>query len=207
MTPVSGSSVPPSTVPGTGSGAVRTLEARLYTHEFRVYGLIHLPLRQGTAQRLNQNDRPHLAMTSCRVYGGGAAHPPDPAELLYDTDFAAVPKARISWLVGGRPDPSPPQAVLEQRRIYCIYAEHIIVGALKLARRQRLSDFLNMAMTDKPFQTLHQVRVLAAGSRLPLEQRPVLQEHAFVTLNLRTVGGVFDLQGNARPHEVVLEEE
>lgn len=178
-------------------GSARNLtvaEARVYTNEFRLYGLLHLPDYVGTARFLNLTDRPYLPVTQCMVYDAGFRHPPENAALQYETDFAAIPKDHVLWVVGGRPEPPVEHAQREARRVYVMYPSYVLSGTLYVMHAQRVSDYLHTAFTDRPFQDLYDARVLLPRSGAPLEDFEVLQEHAFVALNLKQAGGVFDVK-------------
>jgi hypothetical protein len=69
---------------------LRPVEARVYTDEFRVYGVFHLRANTGTAWLLNAEDRPHLPLTHVSMYRPGVAHPPGSEALAYETHFAAI---------------------------------------------------------------------------------------------------------------------
>lgn len=173
---------------------VTPMEGRVYTNEFRLYGLLHLPEYVGTARLLNLTDRPYLPVTRCMVYDAGFRHPPESNAMQYETDFAAVPKDHILWVVGGRPEEPSEHARREARLVYVMYDRYVLTGRLFIMPDQRVSDYLHTVFTDRPFQDLHGARVLLPRNDLPLEEFEVLQYHEFVTVNLKQAGGVFDVK-------------
>lgn len=177
---------------------VTPTEGRVYTNEFRLYGLLHLPDFVSTTRLLNLTDRPYLPVTRCMVYDAGFRHPPENEALQYETDFAAVPKEHILWVVGGGAEAQADHARREARMVYVMYASYVLTGRLYLMPDQRVSDFLHMAFTDRPFQDLHDARVLLPRRDLPLADFEVLQSHDFVTVNLKQAGGVFDISHGGR---------
>ena len=177
---------------------VTPTEGRVYTNEFRLYGLLHLPDFLSTSRLLNLTDRPYLPVTRCMVYDAGFRHPPENAALQYETDFAAVPKDHILWVVGGTADEPAERARREPRMVYVMYASYVLTGRLYLMPDQRVSDFLHTVFTDRPFQDLHDARVLLPRRDVPLADFEVLQSHDFVTVNLKQAGGVFDVSGGGR---------
>lgn len=178
------------------SASVRPVEARVYTDEFRVYGVFHLRANTGTAWLLNAEDRPHLPLTHVSMYRPGVAHPPGSEELAYETHFAAIPKASIVWMQGGAPDPGQDGMGRQRRQIYLVYPTYVMTGHFLMRPEVRLSDYVGTAMAAKPFVTLHEAKILGRAARgTDFADLPVLQEHAFITVNLRNVGGIFDQRG------------
>jgi hypothetical protein len=176
-----------------GNRRVTPTEGRVYTNEFRLYGLLHLPELVSTARLLNLTDRPYLPVTHCMVYDAGFRHPPENEALQYETDFAAVPKEHILWVVGGRAEEVSEHVRREARLVYIMYASYVLTGQLYLMPDQRVSDYLHTVFTDRPFQDLYGARVLLPRRDVPLESFEVLQHHDFVTVNLKQAGGVFDI--------------
>ncbi len=170
------------------------MEGRVYTNEFRLYGLLHLPEFVGTARLLNLTDRPYLPVTRCMVYDAGFRHPPESDAMQYETDFAAVPKDHILWVMGGRPEEPSEHVRREARLVYVMYDNYVLTGRLYIMPDQRVSDYLHTVFTDRPFQDLYGARVLLPRKDVPLEEFEVLQYHEFVTVNLKQAGGVFDVR-------------
>lgn len=179
---------------------VTPTEGRVYTNEFRLYGLLHLPEIVSTARLLNLTDRPYLPVTRCMVYDAGFRHPPANNALQYETDFAAVPKEHIMWVVGGHAEEPSEHVRREARLVYVMYASYVLTGRLYLMPEQRVSDYLHTVFTDRPFQDLHGARVLLPRRDAPLEAFEVLQHHDFVTINLKQAGGVFDVSHGTGDH-------
>jgi hypothetical protein len=178
---------------------VTPVQGRIYTNEFRLYGQLHLPEAVGTARMLNLTDRPYVPVTDCMVYDAGFRHPPEHESLQYETTFAAVPKDHIMWIVGGRGEEPSEHARREARQVYIMYASYVLSGRLYLMPDQRVSDYLHTVFTDRPFQDLHEARVLLPKRDVHLEEFEVLQFHEFVTVNLKQAGGVFDVGRDSEP--------
>ena len=179
----------------------------MYTDEFRVYGVFHLRANTGTAWLLNVEDRPHLPLTHVSMYRPGVAHPPGSEQLAYETHFAAIPKASIVWMQGGAPDSGQEGMGWQPRQVYLVYPTYVVTGTFLMRAEVRLSDYIGAAMGAKPFVTLHDARILGKGSRgLSFGDLPMLQVHDFITVNLRNVGGIFDLRGGDPAKAYVAEE-
>jgi hypothetical protein len=176
--------------------AVVPIEARIYTNEFRVYGLVHFRPNTGTAWLLNAEDRPHVPMTRVAMYRAGLEHPPQASELVYESHFAAIPKSSIVWIQGGAADEAKDGLGLQPREVYLVYPTYVLAGFVAMRPEVRLSDYAGLAMSKKSFVTLNRVRVLAKGEPgMPLAELPAVQEHDFVTVDLRKVAAVFDVRG------------
>ncbi len=186
---------------------VTPTEARVYTTQFRVIGKMHLPSSRGTAEFLNADDRPHLTMTSCSMYASGIEHPPKREDFRYETEFAAIPKDQVAWVVGGTwvaPDPNMP---VQQRHVYLVFPSYVLAGRMQLRPNLRTSDFLQDAMHRKPFQTLFDARVMRPAEDVSLFRLPLVERFDAVVVNLRAAGGIFDLAPDAHEPSYVLEED
>lgn len=186
---------------------VTPVEARVYTVQFRVYGHLHLPPRRGTDAFLNGDDRPHVAMTQCTMYASGVEHPPNREDFRYETDFAAIPKEQISWLVGGFEPEADPGMPYAHRQVYLVYPNYVLAGKLQLRPNQRTSDFLVDAMGRRPFQTLFDARVMRPQEDASLWRLPLVERFDFVVANIRSAGGIFDLVPELHEPSFVLEED
>ena len=176
--------------------AVVPIEARVYTNEFRVYGLVHFRPNTGTAWLLNAEDRPHVPMTRVAMYRAGLEHPPRASDLVYETHFAAIPQSSIVWIQGGAADEAKDGLGLQPREVYLVYPTYVLAGSVAMRPEVRLSDYVGLAMSKKSFVSLSQVRVLAKGAPgTLLAELPAVQTHDFVTVDLRKVAAVFDVRG------------
>jgi hypothetical protein len=186
---------------------VTPTDVRVYTTQFRILGKMHLPSGRGTGEYLNGDDRPHVTMTACSMYASGIEHPPKREDFRYETEFAAVPKDQIAWLIGGswqKPDPNLPK---QDRQVYLVYTNYVLSGRVLLQPNRRTSDFLSEALTRRPFQTLFDARVMRPSEDLSLFRLPVLERFEAVVANLRSAGGIFDLAADAQEPGFVLEDE
>lgn len=178
----------------------------MYTTQFRIIGKMHLPKARGTAEFLNADDRPHLTMTACSMYAPGIEHPPKREDFRYETEFAAVPKDQVSWIVGGTwqtPDPAMPH---EERHVYLVFPSYVLAGRLALRPNVRTSDFLVEALNRRPFQTLFDTRVMRPALDTSMFRLPVVERIEAAVVNLRAAGGIFDLAPDTKDPSYVLEE-
>lgn len=186
---------------------VTPAETRLYTTQFRIIGKMHLPKSRGTAAFLNGDDRPHLTMTSCSLYAPGIEHPPKREDFRYETEFAAVPKEQVAWIVGGAWQPPDPNMPHEERHVYLVFPDYVLAGRLMLRPTVRTSDFLSDAMGRRPFQTLFDAKVMRPSADTSMFRLPVVERFEAVTVNLRAAGGLFDLAPDTHEPSYILEEE
>jgi len=172
---------------------VEATEARAYTTDFRVFGLIHPRRGTSVSRFLNQGDRTYLAMTSCMVYREGYEYPPAGETLLYQTEFAALPKDRLLWLVGGLPESPSDRGQREPRQICVMYPSYVLIGTLMLPPRVRMSDHLSAVYGEKPFVELSEVSVCKPRPGVRVEQFEVVERHTLITVNVVLAGGLFDV--------------
>lgn len=185
---------------------VAPVDTRMYTTQFRIIGKMHLPSQRGTAEFLNSDDRPHLTMTACSMYAPGIEHPPKREDFRYETEFAAVPKDQVAWIVGGTwqtPDPNLPK---EERHVYVVYPSYVLAGRLITRPNIRTSDFLVEALNRRPFQTLFDARVMRPAPDTSMFRLPVVERFEAAVVNLRSAGGIFDLAPDTHEPSYVLEE-
>ncbi len=171
---------------------ISPVEGRAYTFDFRVFGLLHMRRSVPVARFLNQRDRPYVAMTSCIAYHEGYDFPPSEDALLYRAPFAALPKSRLLWLVGGHRDVANDPQGREPRFVYVMYPSYALSGKLFLPPRVRVSDYLSQAFSDRAFQELVDVEVLRPRAGADLRQFEVVERHDFVVVNVALAGGLFE---------------
>lgn len=175
------------------SAKVEASEARVYTFDFRAFGMLHLTPNQDTARLLNRDDRPSLALTQAMLYRPGYDYPPKQADFQSTLDFVAIPLERILWVYGGNPGPAR-GIDFELRRLYVLFHDHYLRGDIKMAPGMRFSDYFATSAADKPFQILYNVGLYAG---LPNKKKPEgegLEHFDFVTLNLHNASGIFDVK-------------
>ena len=75
-------------------------EVRVYTADFRIYGMMHLPKGGGMATFLNKDRRPLVPMTGVLVYAPGHEHPPRVGKMRATPVSLRYKNARSSgsWL-------------------------------------------------------------------------------------------------------------
>ncbi|AEB12845.1 hypothetical protein Marky_2121 [Marinithermus hydrothermalis DSM 14884] len=175
---------------------MEAFEARIYTDTYRIYGMIHLApagrvgRAQATADLLNLEARPTLAVSGARLYAPGYAHPPEAREALGTVTSIAVPKEQILWVVGGRPATPSAQGLVKARRLALIFPGFFLVGKLFGPGDLRFPEWL--AVT-KPFQTLFEAELYLLGMEHPLSAPKPVDTFEFVTVNLRRVQGFTDV--------------
>jgi hypothetical protein len=170
---------------------VNTLEARIHTHDFRIYGMVHVRAHVGMAELLNINNRPYLPVTQSMVYLRGFEHPPSQDEFKSAPEFMAIPKNRIQWVYGGSPSETR-GARLESRKLYLMFEDFFVRGEIRMTLRARLSDYLSGA-GDKTFQTVYGAEIGTYEPGMALDDIEPTSTHEFVTVNLHNVGAVFDV--------------
>lgn len=168
-------------------------EALAFTLDFRVVGLVHV--RKGTpiSRYLNQRERTYVPMTVCRVYRPGLEDPPAENALLYETDFAAIPKERLAFLVGGMAEPPTERANREPRQVSVLYSAFVLTGTMLLPPRVRMSDHLSLVYGDRPFAELSDVNVCKPRPDARVEEFEIVRRHPLVTVNIGLAGGLFDV--------------
>jgi len=174
--------------------SVDATEGRAYTSDFRVFGILHLRRGAAISRFLNQRDRPYVAMTNCIVYREGYEYPPKPEALLYKTQFAALPKSHILWVVGGASEAPQDRHGREPRYVNVMYPNYVLSGRLLVPPRVRVSDFLSQAFSDRPFQELADASVLKPRAGASIGEFEVVERHRFVTVNVALAGGLFDVK-------------
>lgn len=176
-------------------------EARIYTLAYRVYGLIYLLPRAGTADLLNQ-EKPYLPVTGALIYAPGYAHPPEAKDLKASIGFLALRKERIQWVVGGKPsEPRTSPNLLERRRLAFLFGDYLLAGDLLLPRGVRLSDHLSQA---KPFQTLLDARLYVLTPDKPTADLKPTESFSFIPLNLRQAEGVAEAPSEGQDPRLTL---
>jgi hypothetical protein len=172
---------------------VEAVESRAYTYDFRVFGMVHIRRNTAVSRFLNQQERPYVAMTNCMVYREGYEVPPATETLLYRTDFAAIPKSRLLWLVGGMPESPNDRGAREPRQVCVLYPSYVLIGTMSTPPKVRVSDHLTQAFSDKPFVELSSVSVCKPRPGAKIEEFEVVERHELVTVNVALAGGLFDV--------------
>ena len=168
-------------------------EAQAYTLDFRVFGLVHV--RRGTpmSRYLNQRERTYVPMTGCRVYRPGLEQQPGDDALLYETEFAALPKSRLAFLVGGIAEPPTERAGREPRQVCAMYPLFVLTGTMFVPPRVRISDHLANLYGVRPFVELADVSVGRPREGARLERFEVVARYPLVTVNVGLAGALFDV--------------
>jgi hypothetical protein len=167
----------------------------VYTQQFRVHAMLHMRQGTSTAWVLNTEDRGFLSLTDAAMFRPTVADVPGDADRIYETGYACMPKAHVSWMVGGAPDAGQEGYGRQPRQVYVMYPNYALRGLFHMRAENRLSDFLATITSQKPFQTLYDVSLLEHGpTGTQVDSWNVLQRHPFVTVNLRLAGAVFDVR-------------
>lgn len=171
---------------------VETLEGRVYTDQYRVYGLLHALAEAGMVEHLNNKTKVFLPVVDAMVYDRGHSHPPTLESFHASPPFMAVPKEKILWVLGGTPATQTTRK-FESRRMAVFFGNYFLRGDLRLVPGARTSDFLNGVWAEKPFQCLYDASLVVLSERRPLAEITPLETFDFVTLNLRNTTGVCEL--------------
>lgn len=106
-------------------------------------------------------------------------------------NMTSLPKERILWVQGGRVDALSSGVAL--RTVYLLYTDYVIYGDMQLAPQMRFSDHLTNTIKTHPFQVLRNVHLAETSSSSYFSNAPVLAKLDFLTVNLHSIGGAFEL--------------
>ena len=168
-------------------------EAQAHTLDFRVYGLVHVRRGMPISRYLNQRERTYVPMTMCRVFRPGHEQQPSESELLYETDFAALPKSRLAFLVGGVAEPPAERTGREPRQACVMYPLFVLTGTIYVPPRVRMSDHLSNLYGVRPFVELADVHVGRPREGARVDQFDVVARYPLVTVNVGLAGALFDV--------------
>lgn len=110
-------------------------------------------------------------------------------------NMTSLPKERILWLQGGRVDELSSSVAL--RTVYLLYTNYVIYGDMQLAPQMRFSDHLTNTIKTHPFQVLRNVHLAKTSGSSYFSNAPVLASFNFLTVNLHSIGGAFELSSNS----------
>ncbi len=170
------------------------LEGRVHTVDYRIYCALHPTVGVGVAEHMNRNDRAVLPVTDAMVYGKGFQHPPGFEELGSSLSFMVIPKDRILWIKGGYFDKKDAHQY-EVKRVIIFFADHFLLGDLRMTKDSRISDYLNSVIAQRPFHRLYNASlgVLAEGE--PVTKIKPLERFDLLTVNLANITGMGEPQG------------
>jgi hypothetical protein len=106
-------------------------------------------------------------------------------------NMTSLPKERILWLQGGRVDELSSSVAL--RTVYLLYTNYVIYGDMQLSPQMRFSDHLTNTIKTHPFQVLRNVHLAETSNSSYFSDAPVLASFDFLTVNLHSIGGAFEL--------------
>jgi hypothetical protein len=106
-------------------------------------------------------------------------------------NMTSLPKERILWLQGGRVDELSSSVAL--RTVYLLYTNYVLYGDMQLAPQMRFSDHLTNTIKTHPFQVLRNVHLAETRDSSYFSDAPVLASFDFLTVNLHSIGGAFEL--------------
>ena len=106
-------------------------------------------------------------------------------------NMTSLPKERILWVQGGRVDALSSGVAL--RTVYLLYTDYVIYGDMQLAPQMRFSDHLANTIKTHPFQVLRNVHLAETSGSSYFSNAPVLAKLDFLTVNLHSIGGAFEL--------------
>src|SRR5690554_6546927 len=131
-------------------------------------------------------------MTMCRVFRPGHEQQPSVSELLYETDFAAVPKSRLAFLVGGVAEPPAERTGREPRQACDMYPLFVLTGPLSVPPRVRSSDRLSNLCGVRPCVERADGHVARPREGARGDQFDVVARYPLVTVNVGLAGSLFD---------------
>lgn len=106
-------------------------------------------------------------------------------------NMTSLPKERILWVQGGRVDELSSGVAL--RTVYLLYTDYVIYGDMQLAPQMRFSDHLTNTIKTHPFQVLRNVYITETSDSSYFSDAPVLAKLDYLTVNLHSIGGAFEL--------------
>lgn len=176
---------------------------QIYTKDFRLAGLIHLPKNIGTEQHLNNNNYPYLAVTEATVYPSGYEFQGQKQPQGSSADFLAVPKERILSITGGKLSTEQPlQRNLETRRFCLLFADFLLRGDFLLPSSIRLSDYLK-GQGNRTFHTLRNAELAVPLQGVALADTPEAESFDFITVNFRSAGSIADMMSEVEEQKKV----
>ena len=168
------------------------IDVRVHTTDMRVYGIMHV-LPQSEISSVLNNNRLFFPMTHCKVYKRGLRHPPKQENLQFEPEFLAVPKEKVIWLDTGEKTKVFAPAV-QLRSLYLFFGAYLLKGDFLILPSVRTSDFLVRAVIEKPFQYFFNAQLCLPVAGKPLKEAKVVEQFTVITVNLKNVAGVFDLE-------------
>ena len=176
---------------------VEMLEDRIVTGIYRILGTLFGLPSLGIPDLLNRQDRPFIPIGDPQLFTTGAELPNDD-ELRAKTDFLALPKDEIWWIVGGGPG-QPPGTVVGDRSLVVLFNDHLLRGRLKVSGHIRTSDYIAQRAVARPFDTLYDATLCKLEPGASMADLPGLEEFEHVTVNLRRNTGVCEVALVPRP--------
>ena len=165
-----------------------TYDARVVTTVHRIVGKMRLPPMATTADYLNLESKSFFPLEEAAIYPRGFR--PVEGEPLLRAGFLGVAKGHLLWVVGGKPShyqASP--KVLTRRRAAVFFTDHVLVGEVEMLKTLDLPSFFSKT---KPFVTLFDAGLY--GIEDFGDNRPPEERFEFVTLHLRGIEGVVELE-------------
>lgn len=171
------------------------LEADVYTHTQRIYGLIHPTAGAAIAEFLNRPDRALLPVTNALVFQPGSPDPDVESRQVLAGPFYAVRKEQILYIRSGYFETQAPVEYVV-KRIAVFFDDYCVSGSLRLPRGSRLSDHLERAARQKPFQRLYHARVAPSPTGHQSNDpgdRKVYSLSEVLSVNLKNASGIAEL--------------
>lgn len=171
------------------------LEADVYTLTQRIYGLIHPTAGAAVAEFLNRPDRALLPVTNALVFQPGSPDPEAESKQVLAGPFYAVRKEQILYIRSGYFETQDPVEYVVTR-IGVFFDDYCVSGTLRLPRGSRLSDHLERAARQKPFQRLYHARVAPSPTGHQSDDpadRKVYSLSEVLSVNLKNASGIAEL--------------
>lgn len=180
---------------------VERVVGRVHTQHYRIHGTMFPRPRVGMPDQLNRADQPYVPVEEPRMFPDTVGDLAG-AEPLVHGAFVAVPRESIQWVVGGEAGDTDIRD-FQYRDVAMLYGRVLIRGRLRVGTGMRTSDYIRNRVASKPFDALFDAQIGRLEGGGPLEALEVVEEFAFVTVNLRFTTGVveLDVPAGAAPTE------
>ena len=175
---------------------VERVVGRVHTQHYRIHGTLFPRPRVGIPDQLNRADQPYVPVEEPQMYPDSVGDLGDATPLVHGS-FIAVPRTSILWVVGGTAGNSDIRE-FQYRDVAMLYGRVLIRGRLRVGTGMRTSDYIRNRVTSKPFDALFDATVSRLEGGGPLDRLDVVEDFAFVTVNLEFTTGVVELDSASR---------
>lgn len=170
---------------------VERVVGRVHTQHYRIHGTMFPRPRVGMPDQLNRADQPYVPVEEPQMFPDSVGDLGDAKPLVHGA-FIAIPRDSILWVVGGEAGDTDIRD-FHYRSVAMLYGRVLIRGRLRVGSGMRTSDYIRNRVVNKPFDALFDATVSRLEGGGPLERLDVVEEFAFVTVNLKFTTGVVEL--------------